>query len=85
MGVKPAKSLVYIYIYILCLSVGLLYPINLKTAEPIGLKFCVGPYKTPEKVYGCSKLKRLCPEVLDFCKILKMSKTNIMKSTNAHR
>ena len=27
-----------------------LYPINVKTAEPIGPKFCVGPHTTPRKV-----------------------------------
>ena len=35
----------------LCLSVRL-YPINVKTAEPIGPKFCVGLRVTPGKVYG---------------------------------
>ena len=33
-----------------CLSV-CLYPINVKTAEPIGPKFFVGPHVTPGKVY----------------------------------
>ena len=28
-----------------------LYPINVKTAEPIGPKFCVRPHVTPGKVY----------------------------------
>ena len=39
-------SSIYIYIYILCLSVCLfacLYLINCKTAEPIGTQFYVGP------------------------------------------
>ena len=44
---------IYIYIYTLlvCLSVLVsvrLYPINVKTAEPIGPKFCVGPYMTQD-------------------------------------
>ena len=30
-----------------CLSVSL-YPINLKTAGPIGPKYCVGPHMTPK-------------------------------------
>jgi len=34
-----------------------LYPLNLKKAEPIKPKLCVGPYMTPEKVYGTSKLE----------------------------
>ena len=32
-----------------------LYPINVKTAEPIGPKFFVGPHVTPTKVYEWSK------------------------------
>ena len=50
------------HLSIYCLSVSLyvwvsvcLYPINVKTAEPIEPKFCVGPHMTPEKVYGYSE------------------------------
>ena len=43
-------------IYILCLSV-CLYPINVKTAVPIGPKFCVEPHVTPGNVYEWSKFK----------------------------
>ena len=42
-------------IYKFSLSVCLfvcLYPINVKTAEPIGPNFVVGPRVTPGKVYG---------------------------------
>ena len=35
------------------------YPINVKTAEPIGPKFCVGPHMTPGKVYECSELRKV--------------------------
>ena len=38
-------------LFILCLSV-CLFTINVKTAEPIGLKSFVGPHTTPGKVYG---------------------------------
>ena len=38
-------------VYILFLSV-CFYSINVKTAEPIGPKFCVGPHMTPGRVYG---------------------------------
>ena len=58
MGAKRPKSLVCIYFA--CLSVFLnvcLYPINVKTAELIGPKFCVGPHMTPGKVYE-SKFQR---------------------------
>ena len=34
-----------------------LYPINVKTAEPIRPKFCVGPHAAPGKVYGQSDFK----------------------------
>ena len=49
-----------------------LYPINVYTAEPIKPKFCVVPRMTPRKIYGGSKLQKLCPKDFDFCKILKM-------------
>ena len=35
-------NLIYIHIYTLLVS---LYPINVKTAEPIGPKFCLGPQR----------------------------------------
>ena len=44
-----------LYINLACLSVSLFvcfYPINVKTAEPIGPKFFVGHHVTPGKVYG---------------------------------
>ena len=53
-----------IYIYS-CLSV-CLHPINVKTAEPIGPKFCVGPYMTPGKFYERSKYQNLPQTKLDF-------------------
>ena len=37
---------IYIYIWLVCLSV-CLYPINVKTAEPIGSKFFVGHHAEP--------------------------------------
>ena len=40
----------YLYINLACLFV-CLYPINVKTAEPIGPKFVVGPQGAPGKVY----------------------------------
>ena len=43
------ECLVLLYRYMLCWSVRL-YPINVKTAEPICPKFCVGPPMTPGKV-----------------------------------
>ena len=41
----------YIFIYFACLGV-CLYPINVKTAEPIGPNFFVGPHMNLGKVYG---------------------------------
>ena len=56
----------------LCLS-GCLYPINVKTAKPIGLKFCVGPHLTLGKVYEWSKFQKFVfKSFFYFCKILKM-------------
>ena len=49
-----------------------LHPINVKTAEPIGPKFCVRPHMTPARVYLRLKITNLCPKVFEFCKILKM-------------
>ena len=34
-----------------------LYPINVKTAEPIRSKFCVGPHVAPGQVYEWSKFQ----------------------------
>ena len=48
----------HLYIYYACLSV-YLFPIKVKTAEPIGPKFCVGPCVTPGKIYGCSDLQKV--------------------------
>ena len=36
-----------------------LYPINVKTAEPIGPKFCVGHLGTPGKVYEFLKILKI--------------------------
>ena len=48
--------LVNLYINLACLFV-CLYPINVKTAEPIGPKFFVGPHVALGKVYGQSDFK----------------------------
>ena len=50
---KDCATMLSIYIYFACLSV-CLYPLNVKTAKPIGHKFFVGPRATPGKVYGWS-------------------------------
>ena len=57
-GRERPKILIYILIRLGCLGVCLsvcLYPINVKTAEPIGPKFFVKPHVTPGKVYDLSK------------------------------
>jgi len=63
----------YLYINLACQSVCLfvcLYPINVKTAEPIGSEFCVGPHMTLGKVYGFSKKKFNSPPTkFDFIKM----------------
>ena len=67
-GTSLIASVIYIYVYLYinlaclsgsvlwCLSV-CLYPINVKTAEPIRPKFCVGPHVASGKVYGQSEFK----------------------------
>ena len=54
--VKKSKNNIYQYINLACLLV-CLYPINVKTAEPIGSKFFVGHLGTPGKVYEWSKFQ----------------------------
>ena len=53
-----------------------LYPINVKTAEPIGPKFFVGHLGTPGKVYESSKFQIFVSHqnsiVIKFLKILKI-------------
>ena len=45
------------YLYILCLSVCLLVSaIKVRTAEPIGHKFCVGPHMTQRRFIGNQNL-----------------------------
>ena len=46
-----------------CMSV-CLYPINVKSAEPIRPNFCVGLYMTPRKVY--ENLKNMPSTKFDF-------------------
>ena len=55
------RILLSIYTFSLsgCLFVCLFNPINVKTAEPIGPKFCVGSCVTPRKVYEWSKFKKI--------------------------
>ena len=47
-----------ISIYILCLSV-CVFPINVKTAAPIGPKFCVGPHMTQGRFMNDQNFKIL--------------------------
>ena len=54
-----------------CLSV-CLYPINVKTAEPIGPKFFVGHLGPQGRFMNDWNFKNLCLKVFYFCKILKM-------------
>ena len=52
--VSKNYSSIYKFGLSVCLSVWVfvcLYPINVKSAEPIGPKFCVGPHVAPGKVY----------------------------------
>ena len=62
---------IYIYTLLVCLFV-CSYPINVKTAEPIGPKFCVGPYMTPGKVYGKIKISKIIQQNSIFIKFWKL-------------
>ena len=78
-----------IYIYFACLFVCLavcLYPMNVKTAELIGPKFCVGPYVTPGKVMKDKNVKNLCLKVFYFVKFWKCAKIFCtVQREDAHR
>ena len=50
-----------------------LYPINVKTAEPIGPKFFVGHHMTPGKVYEWSNFQKFASIKIRFLKIKKKS------------
>ena len=73
----------YLYINLACLSVCLsvsLYPINVKTAEPIRLKFFVGHHVIPGKVYGWSNFQKFASIKIRFLKILKIHEIFFWKS-----
>ena len=55
-----------------CLSVCLIYPINVKTAQPIAPKLCVEPYVAPWKVYEWSKFQKFASNKFNFHIILKI-------------
>ena len=60
-----------------------LYPINVKTAEPIGPNFFVGHLGTPGKVYEKSKFPIFVSiKIRSFLKILKIREIFLWKSAN---
>ena len=65
-----------LYTLLVCLS-ACLYPINVKTAEPIGPKFCVGLCMPPGKVY-----EKICLQLNQIFTKLKESTTFFIKSAN---
>ena len=65
-----------ISIYFACLSVCIcLFPTNVEKAEPIGLKFCVEPPMTEERLRDAQNYKNVCPKVFDF----ENARTNIIR------
>ena len=56
---------------VVCLFV-CLYPINVKTAEPIGPKFFVGHHVIPGKVYRWLNFQKFASIKIRFLKILKI-------------
>ena len=67
-----------------CLSLSVfLYPMNVKTAEPIGPEFCVGPHVTQGKVYDWSKFQKFVfKSVFLFLQTFENVRKNIIKSAN---
>ena len=63
----------YLYIYFACLSVRL-YSINVKTAEPIGPTFFVGPHVTQGRFMNDPNFKSLPLKKIRFLKIKKIHK-----------
>ena len=49
----------HLHIYLSCLFFVCLYSINVKRAQPIGPKFCVGPNMALWKVYECLKFQKI--------------------------
>ena len=75
-----------IYIYFACLSV-CLYPINVKTAEPMVPKLCEGPKSNMTQKEGLRTIKitkNVCSKVFDFCKSLNMHE-QILESARTFR
>ena len=56
---KLSKSVYTLRILSICLLICFVYPINVKTAEPIGSKFCGGHQLNLWKVYRGSKFQKL--------------------------
>ena len=50
-----------------------LYPINVKTAEPMRPNFFVGPHLTTERGYGRLNFKKFASNKIRFLKILKIN------------
>ena len=67
-----------------CMSVRL-YPINVKTAELIGPKFCVGPHRPQGRIIEAQNCKNVVSKNLDFSKILKIHEKKLLISYNLYR
>ena len=77
MVVKGSKhdnslSLFYMHTLLLCLGVCLFYPIIVKTAEPIGPKFFVGPNVT--SVLWMVEFSKFASNKIHFLKIFEFTK-----------
>ena len=70
-GSSRLRPCIHLYINLACLSV-CLYPINVKTAEPIRPKFFVGHHVIPRKVYGWSNFQKFASIKIRFLKNLKI-------------
>ena len=82
---NPIQRLLYFYLNIYTLlvwvSVCLFVSNKVKTVEPIGPKFVVGPRVTPSKVYGWMNFQKFHLNKIRFRKFWKSTKF-ILKSAN---
>ena len=71
---KKTSWIPVVFNFFLFINLACLYPINVKTAKPIGPEFCVGPHVTPGKVYEWSKFQKLMFKSFIFIKFWKCAK-----------
>ena len=71
------KNLYILYTLLVCLFFlfVFLYPINVKTVQPIGPNLFLEPHVTPETVYGWSNFQKISSNKIRFLNIFKIPKS----------